>query len=1350
MRGKITFQNRISDWMKTTALMIALLLPGLVKAQTAGSYAFTQTSGTYTPITGGTVLNTTIPDSWESAAIPLSPGFYFCGTMYNTAYVTSNGLMSLGGTVGPGTTQYNGIASNGNGSGINLCPFNADMVASTVTGVTPEIRYQIVGNEHVFQWKDISRWATTATERFSFQVRLNFMTGEVKYVYSVAAVGTATNYQPVVGIRTAATAGNWQNRKVTDVGAELWATSLLGTSTADILRFTTATTNPKQPASGLTYSYMPPTAPPGCSGATLPAVSATVASPTNICVTGNVTLGLGTTVMPPVVGFTYQWEWSTSATGPWTILTTTPSNTYTVTGVNSSRYFRCQALCNGTSVWTSTASAQVVVSNPGSPTAINGTRCGPGTVSLGVTPPAGTTINWYAAATGGAPVGTGNTYTTPFLTANTTFYATAGSGASSSYTGKPTPVSTSGNSGFSDVGLMFDALTGFTLTSVDVYPMSTTSTSGTITIDLKNSTGTTLQTATANVTVSAAGALNTVPLGFVIPPGTGYRLVVSAVTGMSNLLRESTAANINFPYTLPGVCSITSAYTGGASTAFYYYFYNWLVSAGCEGPRVPVTATITAPPAFAKTAPAVLCNNAIGTISVTSPLGNYANYAWSPVADLYTNATATTPYTGGSASTLYFKSSAAGAHTYAVYATNPTGAQCAYADTVRIWVQPDTVKITASPDTICNSGTTTLRLVPATNYYAGSIQWQESTNGTAYNDIPSATGVSYTTPVLTDNHYYRVLIRAGAGVTCQTPVKYVVVAHPALHAWADSFNCGPGPVVLEAEVGGYTLPRWYTSPTATNPIGSGSPFTTPYIGTTTTYYVAASSGTPQPGPTMIGNGTNTSDYTDVPYNLVYSGSKVQYLLMGSALQAAGFSAGYITAIGFDVVTAGDEVENISISLKPTTQTTLTAPNLETGLQTVYSAATYQPVSNSVNVHTFQTPFYWDGSTNLVVEECHNNAYSGTSSEVKVVNSGSGLTNTKDEANHCANPTATTYSTYGTRPNMQITMQAPCESPRQPVVAKIYPKPVVNLGPDINKCVDIGQEATVLDAGVQPNSPQYRWDDNSTSQVRAVSQSGTYNVSVTNSYTCVNSDTITVTLRKNPVVHLGSDTSVCNGAVLTLNAGNDGVSYFWNTGETTNTINVNTPGTYIAFVTNSEACLKSDSITVDMQGELPTIQGISVTNNAGYSFFYTAVNPMNVIGYDWDFGDGSPHVYTPTANHTYAAAGNYMVVLKLSSSCGFFTDSSSANIVGIRQVVVGNDVLSVYPNPATSSATILNKGDLKMEQVWVYNVLGQVVYRAKATRNDTHTISLNGMAAGVYTIQVQTDKGIVARKLEIMK
>lgn len=253
---KLTSITRSVSSMLALALTTGLAsLPYMAAAQPVSTYQFSSMNGTYTSITGGTVINATIPDSWQSNAITLTPGFNFCGTVYTTAFMTSNGVMSLGGTVGPGTAQYNGIANNSSGSGINLCPFNADMVGSAMTGVTPEMRYELVGDEHVFQWNDISRWATTTTERFSFQVRLNTVTGVIRYVYTMSAVGTSLSYQPVIGIRTAATAGDWQSRKVTNT--ETWATSLNATTNSDNLRFTSSTPDPKQPANGLIYQYRP-------------------------------------------------------------------------------------------------------------------------------------------------------------------------------------------------------------------------------------------------------------------------------------------------------------------------------------------------------------------------------------------------------------------------------------------------------------------------------------------------------------------------------------------------------------------------------------------------------------------------------------------------------------------------------------------------------------------------------------------------------------------------------------------------------------------------------------------------------------------------------------------------------------------------------------------------------------------------------------------------------------------------------------------------------------------------------------------------------------------------------------
>jgi hypothetical protein len=62
------------------------------------------------------------------------------------------------------------------------------------------------------------------------------------------------------------------------------------------------------------------------------------------------------------------------------------------------------------------------------PPSITGTtpsfHCGPGTVDLGATASAGT-VNWYATITGGSPMGTGTTWTTPSITTTSTYYVDA-------------------------------------------------------------------------------------------------------------------------------------------------------------------------------------------------------------------------------------------------------------------------------------------------------------------------------------------------------------------------------------------------------------------------------------------------------------------------------------------------------------------------------------------------------------------------------------------------------------------------------------------------------------------------------------------------------------------------------------------------------------------------------------------------------------------------------------------------------------------------------------------------------------------------------------------------------------
>jgi hypothetical protein len=63
------------------------------------------------------------------------------------------------------------------------------------------------------------------------------------------------------------------------------------------------------------------------------------------------------------------------------------------------------------------------------------------------------------------------------------------------------------------------------------------------------------------------------------------------------------------------------------------------------------------------------------------------------------------------------------------------------------------------------------------------------------------------------------------------------------------------------------------------------------------------------------------------------------------------------------------------------------------------------------------------------------------------------------------------------------------------------------------------------------------------------------------------------------VNLGSDLSVCRGTIVLLDAGINGTTYLWNTGQTTQTINVNIGGAYSVTVSTQNGCSASDTVNV---------------------------------------------------------------------------------------------------------------------------------------------------------------------------
>ena len=114
---------------------------------------------------------------------------------------------------------------------------------------------------------------------------------------------------------------------------------------------------------------------------------------------------------------------------------------------------------------------------------------------------------------------------------------------------------------------------------------------------------------------------------------------------------------------------------------------------------------------------------------------------------------------------------------------------------------------------------------------------------------------------------------------------------------------------------------------------------------------------------------------------------------------------------------------------------------------------------------------------------------------------------------------------------------------------------------------------VLDAG-NPGA-YFSWSTGETSQQITVDSVGEYSLMVTAGFGCSSFDTTSVSMNVNPVVDLGPDGSFCEGDSVLLDAANAGNSFQWSTGDSTQTIVVNTSGNYFVYVTDSNGCTGFD-------------------------------------------------------------------------------------------------------------------------------------------------------------------------------
>ncbi len=191
--------------LKATAVLVALVSSGPVFGQ-AGDYTFAVSSSTFTPIVGGTDVNSVEADISISAAIPIGFTFEFDGASYTSVKVGSDGFLSFNSSAGSGTTND---LDNGTASRRPLVAPLWDDHQGSATTSNSKASYVVTGTApnrvFTFEWLNWE-WNWNANDSVvSFQVKLYETTNEVQFAYRWQNASAISSPSASIGLSGATT-----------------------------------------------------------------------------------------------------------------------------------------------------------------------------------------------------------------------------------------------------------------------------------------------------------------------------------------------------------------------------------------------------------------------------------------------------------------------------------------------------------------------------------------------------------------------------------------------------------------------------------------------------------------------------------------------------------------------------------------------------------------------------------------------------------------------------------------------------------------------------------------------------------------------------------------------------------------------------------------------------------------------------------------------------------------------------------------------------------------------------------------------------------------------------------------
>lgn len=302
-----------------------------------------------------------------------------------------------------------------------------------------------------------------------------------------------------------------------------------------------------------------------------------------------------------------------------------------------------------------------------------------------------------------------------------------------------------------------------------------------------------------------------------------------------------------------------------------------------------------------------------------------------------------------------------------------------------------------------------------------------------------------------------------------------------------------------------------------------------------------------------------------------------------------------------------------------------------------------------------------------------------------------------------------------------------------IVVNFETVPMPNLGPDTIVC----EGNAYLLNGFATGAATFQWSTGATSANLSVDTSGTYTVTAFSPIGCSGSDDVTITVEALPMPNLGADTTLCDGAMLTLDATATGAAtYAWSSGATTSSITVDSANTYTVTATTANGCSNSDNITVNYSTISVDLGADTIDITAGQVVTLDA--GVTGVTYLWSTNE-------TTQTIVVSATGTYSVTVTDAFGCTASSSVLITNSTNTQSIL--NEKVKLYPNP-TSDYLVLETTMTNLQGATILNGFGQVVGQVDILNNKQ--LSVSHLASGVYYLQLQTTSGEVLGTTRFVK